>query len=73
MAMMQIYFLNSNADPDAHCTALLKDINDTKKVCLLRTVLACTDSVILQISPWKGIFQHNHFSLLIRGPGGLVS
>ena len=39
----------------------------------LRTVKVCAESLISRVSPRKRSFQQNHFSLSIRGPGGLFS
>ena len=39
----------------------------------LRALLACAKSLFSRISLRKWLFQQNHFSLFIRGRGGLVS
>ena len=39
----------------------------------LGAVLACSESLISRMAPRKQIYQQNHFSQFIRGPGGLDS
>ena len=39
----------------------------------LRAVIVCAEPLISRISPQKRIFQHNHYGLYSRGPGGLDS
>ena len=53
-----------------HSFSVAKKISLTRR-CVSRRGVWLTDSHISRISPQKQIFQQNHFSLLIKGSGGL--